>query len=282
MSYLRPIFIIAAVALTLGVFYWALFLPKDDISQRIYRTLKEQETRADLAFKKVSFEESTEGLKFWQLEAESAVVNKSTGLATLKNTRGIFFKNGKPVLKFRSPAALWDMAKKEIYLDQPLGNGPGYLFRANNLSWKFSAQEKIFLDGSPRVVIEPRGGSQVSLEAKRFEINSAEDSLTAFGEPIVHWREARVSSRLAGYYQREKKIKLRGDVRLAYNDISAWGAAADYLPEKQYVVLSGAAGAEQGESKLSGDKVMVSLKDRKISLVGKSKVVIPAGEVKKK
>src|SRR3989338_1608931 len=167
MSYLRPIFIIAAVALTLGVFYWALFLPKDDISQRIYRTLKEQETRADLAFKKVSFEESTEGLKFWQLEAESAVVNKSTGLATLKNTRGIFFKNGKPVLKFRSPAALWDMAKKEIYLDKPLGydvnaerqintlvktiqaapasifnlpalykKGLGYWFQAKNLSWK--------------------------------------------------------------------------------------------------------------------------------------------------
>ncbi|MBN3032495.1 MAG: hypothetical protein JW873_00170 [Candidatus Saganbacteria bacterium] len=313
-------------------------MPKEDISQRIYRTLKEQEGRADLSFNKVTFEEASGSRKYWQLAAESAIVNKSTGLAALKNTHGLFFKNGRPALKFRSPAALWDMKKKEIYLDQPLGydlnsekqligllktirNGPasvftlpaayrhglGYWFRANNLSWKLADQQlictggivlnkgevtgyadqltgdvefkKVLLDGSPRVVIAPPLAAPITVEAAQFELNSAADVLTARGNPVVTWRTARVTAQTAGYWQADKKIKLAGDVRVSYEDISAWGAAANYLTGKELIILSGEARAEQGNSRLSSDQVMVSLKDRKISLLGKGKVVIPAAEV---
>lgn len=338
MNAVRSAVIVIVLLLIALLFYWAIAAPKEDVSKRIYRTLKEQENRADLAFKKVTFEESTAGEKFWRLEAESAVVNKSTGIATLKETLGVFYKSGKPVLKFRSPAALWDMQKKEIYLDKPLGydinserqiaellktlrsepasiftlpavykKGLGYWFQAKNLSWKLSDQEllctggiilskgeitgyadrltgdvefkKVLLDGSPRVVIAPPQGSPVTIEAEQFEINSAEDLLIARGNPVVTWRDSKVSSQTAGYYQAEKKIKLAGNVTVSYEDISAWGNSADYLTGKQFIVLSGEARAEQADSRLSSDKVMVSLKDRKISLLGKSKVVIPADEV---
>jgi len=161
-----------------GLFYWALFVPKEEVSKRIYKTIKEQERRADLFFKKVSFEEVSEGIKYWQLEAQTAMVNKSTQLATLQTVKGTFFKKGKPVLKFHCPAAMWDMRKKEIYLDQPLGydalferkisslltsiktqpysifnlpqiyqKGAGFWFQAKNLSWKLSDQKLLCTGG---------------------------------------------------------------------------------------------------------------------------------------
>ena len=334
---LRSLIIAVVIAATAGLFYWALFVPKEDVSQRIYQTLKEQENRADLSFKQVTFEESSGGQKYWQLAAEVAIVNKSTGLATLQVTQGLFFKNGKPVMKFRSPAALWDMRKKEIYLDKPLGydvgsekqiaallpalgtqaasvftlppvyqKGSGYWFRAKNLSWKVADQmlvctggivlnkgevtgyadqlegdvelKKVLLSGAPRVVIAPAQGSPVTVEADQFELDSVANVLIARGNPVVTWRASRVTAQTASYFQTDKKIKLAGDVKVAYEDINAWGNAADYLTNKQFVVLSGEARAEQGDSRLSSNKVMVSLKDRKISLLGKSQVVIPAGE----
>ena len=107
-----------------GIFSWALFSPKQDISEKIHKTMKAQEKIADLAFKDVTFEEVVDGKKYWQLKAQKALVNKSTNLATLKDSAGTFFKNGKPALLFSSPAALWDMKKKEILLDQPIGYDP--------------------------------------------------------------------------------------------------------------------------------------------------------------
>lgn len=338
MNLFRTASTIVVIIVVAGIFYWALFIPKEDLSARINRTIKEQENRADLAFNKVTFEESTGGEKFWQLQAETAVVNKSTGIATLQTTVGLFFKNGRPAMKFRSPAALWDMKKKEIYLDKPLGydasseekitallssrgaqgasvfslpkvyrNGLGYWFQARNLSWKVADQllvctggivlskgeitgraekltgdvefKKVLLDGAPRVELAQQQGGPVTIEAAQFELDSAQDLLIARGNPVITWRDARISSLFASYYQPDNKIKLLGNVTITYQDISAWGASADYPTRQELVILSGEARAEQTDSRLSSDRVMVSLKDRKISLLGKSRVVIPAEKV---
>ena len=77
----------------------------------------------------------------------------------------------------------------------------------------------------------------------------------------------------------ENIIKLNGDVKVSYQDITAWGSSADYPTGKGLIILSGEARAKQADSRLSSDKVMVSLKDRKISLLGKSRVVIPEDKV---
>lgn len=327
---------LAILIIVFAWFFWALYSPKEDVSQRIYKTLKEQEKRADLAFKKVTFEEVSAGEKFWQLAAETAVVNKDTGIATLQDTDGTFYKKGKAVLRFRSPAALWDMRKKEIYLDKPLGydalyekqisslirslraaqpsvfnlppeykKGLGYWFQANNLSWKLADEQllctggillnkgeitgyaeslkgdvelkKVVLEGSPRVVISP----DVTFEAQAFELNRAQDLFIAHGNPQVTWQDARAASDSARYFQAEKRLRLDGKVKINYKDILAWGDSADYLTRDQKVVLFGNAHAEQGGNKLSSDRILVSLKDQKISLLGKSKVVITEEELKK-
>lgn len=304
MKFFRFTILLALIIFVGGLFYWALFTPKEEISERIYKTLKEQEKHADLFFKKVSFEEVSAGVKYWQLAAETAMVNKSTGISTLQNAEGTFFKNGRAVLKFRSPAAMWDMKQKEIYLDKPLGydialerkivsllksfkqepfsifnfpkiyqKEPGYWFQAKNLSWKLADQkilctggillnkgevagyaeklegdvalERVSLEGQPRLLINLGKDAPVTIEAEVFEVLNPKDTFLAHGK-----------------------------TRISYQDIHASGDSARYLISAQEVVLEGNAQAEQGENKLSGDKVLVSLKDQKISLLGKGKVVV--------
>ena len=43
MKIIRALLIIAFIAFLVWIFYWALFAPKEDISQRIYKTIKEIE-----------------------------------------------------------------------------------------------------------------------------------------------------------------------------------------------------------------------------------------------
>ncbi|MDD5382048.1 MAG: LptA/OstA family protein [Candidatus Margulisbacteria bacterium] len=326
-------------AFIIGIFTWALFVPKDDISHRIYQTLKEQEKRADLVFKGVMFEEVVNGVKYWQLKADSAIVNKTTGLATLSDAKGTFFKRGKPVLSFKSPAALWDMKKKEIFLDKPLGydvnlerkisaliidlkksnfsifnlpriykKGFGYWFQANNLSWKLTDQkllctggivlnkgevtgyaerlegdvalEKIILQGSPRIIIAPNNISPATLEAESFEVVSEENIIYAKGQPVIFWEDAKISSNNIKYLQKDGALILNDNVKIDYKDIQAWGNSATYQTEAGNIVIEGDAQANQGTNALSGEKVNVSLKNKKISVLGKGKVVITEEELK--
>ena len=334
------IILLVFLAFLIGIFLWALFAPKEDVSNRIYKTLKEQEKRADLSFKDVTFEEVVAGVKYWQLSAQSALVNKSTQVASLKDAKGTFFKKGKAVLRFRSPAALWDMKEKEILLDQPLGydvklerkissllktlkksnlsifnlpqiykKGLGYWFRAKNLSWKLAHQklictggivlnkgevtgyseklegdvalESVVLEGNPRIVIRMSGSSPITLEADLFEVISSEDIIYARGEPKIFWEDAEVLANNLKYIQNHKILELSGEVKISYKDIQAWGNSARYLTDSNKVILEGEAHALQGENKLSGEKVSVSLKDKKIAILGKGKVVITEKELKK-
>lgn len=330
---LKALIPILATVFFVWVFYWALFVPKEDVSSRIYNSLKEQEKKADLIFKKVTVEEVVNGVKYWELEADTGMLNKNAGIAALQNVEGTFFNKGKPVLRFSSPAALWEKDKKEIYLDNPVGydlaaagkinqllssiktgklsffsfpkeykQGLGYWFKAKNLRWRLADQKllcqggimlnkgdasayaetlsgdvefkKMTLSGSPKIVIAPAGSVPLTLEAESFSVTGAQDIFTANGNPRISWQDARVTAKAVQYYQQKKKLKLKDEVRIAYRDINAWGDTADYFTDEQNIILFGNSRAEQGTNKLTSDRVMVSLKDQKISLVGKSKLVI--------
>lgn len=325
--------LITFVLFIASIFYWALYAPKQEISERIYETLKEQEGEADLSFKDVTFEEVVAAVKYWELSAKTAMVNKSTGIATLRNAGGTFFKDGKAVLRFRSPAALWDMKKKEILLDKPLGydislepkiaaliknnqrsvfsrftlpriaqKESGYWFQAKNLSWKLADQkllctggivlnkgevtgyssrlegdvgfEKVFLEGDPKIIITPPKTSPISLEADVFEVENSKDVILAHGNPIITWEEAKVTADDIKYLQVTETLKLNGSVKIKYKNIRATGNSASYLTSHGRIDIEGDAFAQQGENKLSGQKISVSLKDNKISVMGKGKVII--------
>jgi len=322
----------------IGIFFWALYSPKEEITEKIYKTLKEQEKKADLSFKTVALEEISNGVKYWELTAQTAVMNKSSNLATLKEVNGTFFKQGKPVLRFKSPAALWDMKKNEIFLDQPLGydallerrfssliktlvkpklsifNLPetykklGYWFQAKNLSWKLTDQklictggielnkgavtgkadklegdvalEKIILSGKPIISISPNHETPATVEADSFTVISAEDLILAQGNPVIYWEKAVVTATDIKYLQNEKVLKLNGKVRINYDDLQAWGDNASYDTTSQIIFLEGHAYARQIGNELKGEKVIVSLKDKKISVQGRGKFVITEEELK--
>ncbi|MBU1026546.1 MAG: hypothetical protein KKA31_02330 [Candidatus Margulisbacteria bacterium] len=327
------------IAFILGIFAWAIFSPKDDVSTRIYETIKEQQKRADLTFKEVSFEEVVAGVKYWQLVAQSAMVNKSTQVATLNDSRGTFFKKGKAVLRFISPAALWDMKKKEIYLDKPIGydavlerkissllqsikksrysilnlprlyqKGAGYWFQAKNLSWKLSDQElvctggimlnkgevtgfaerfqgdvaleRVVLEGNPKIVIDIKDSFPITLEANAFEVISLENLIIAHDNPVIYWGKAKIICNNLKYQQAKETLILAGSVKIDYQDIKAEGDNAEYLTLEEKIILRGNAHAKQADNQLTGKEVIVSLKDQKISVSGKGRVVITEEELK--
>ncbi len=271
------IILIIFVVFIAGIFYWALFSPKEDVSERIYQTLKEQEKRADLSFKDVTFEEVVAGVKYWQLKAETAMVNKSTGIATLKNANGSFFKNGKPVLLFRSPAALWDMKKKEIILDKPLGydvnlerqisnliktlkkprlsvfnlpklykQGLGYWFQANNLSWKLADQKLLCTGG----IMLNKG--EVTGYSERLEGDVALERIILEGKPRVEVTPAQTSPIIleADTFEIvsvENIIFARGNPRIRWEEAVVSADKLKYLQAEEVLKLT--------------DNVKVSYKD---------------------
>ena len=54
----------------------------------------------------------------------------------------------------------------------------------------------------------------------------------------------------------------------------AWGNSANYYIDDEIVEIIGNAQAKQGENRLKGKKIRVNLKDQKISVAGKGKIVI--------
>ncbi|MFH1541632.1 MAG: LptA/OstA family protein [bacterium] len=326
------------VVFIIGIFFWAAFSPKEDLSVKIQRTLKEQEKVADLTFKDVSFEEVLGGIKYWQLNAVSALINKSTGVAALRQSNGNFFKSGKATLRFLSPAAVWDMKKKQILLDQPFGydinlqakvdqlmkqtdgfqgsffNLPqlfgqteSYWFKAKNLSWSLAdekltctggiilkkgevtglakkltgdvALEHVWLTGAPIITIALEDDTIITIEADSFQIDTPNNLITAHGSPVIHWGEAIITAGKLQYQQDKNMLRLDDQVKIDYNDIRGWGKSGEYFTKSQTIVLTGKARAIQGDNSLTGEKISVSLGDKKISVAGRGKVVITENDL---
>ncbi|MFA5839934.1 MAG: LptA/OstA family protein [Candidatus Margulisiibacteriota bacterium] len=317
----------------LWIFVWAMFLPKGDITQKLLQTVVEQQKHADVAFKDVTFEEVSDGNKYWSLTAKNATVNKSSNLATLNEANGTFYKHGKSTLRFRSPAAVWDMAGKEIALERPLGydvslenkidqiaghsakkngssvfnlpkkhqKGQGFWFNASSLTWNLGNQkiacrgdivlnkgevtgfadrlesdvalDKTVLQGNPKIIITVDKTTPIIIEADQFAVWSAKDIIEANGSPRLFWSSAKVVANQMQYIQNNNLLKLNGNVKITYKEIVASGDKASYLTASETIILEGNATAVQGNNHLSGNKVKVALKDNKVSVIGKGKVI---------
>ena len=141
--------------------------------------------------------------------------------------------------------------------------------------------EKIIISGNPKISIAPDHQVPATVEADRFTIISAEDLILAQGNPIIRWENAVITAADIKYLQNEKVLKLSEKVKINYRDIQAWGDNATYYTESQKIILEGNAYARQTGNELKGEKVIVSLKDQKISVKGRGKFVITEEELKK-
>jgi lipopolysaccharide export system protein LptA len=301
MRFWSRIILIIAAAFLIGIFAWAVFAPKPQISERIYNTLKEQEKRADLSFKDVTFEEVVNSVKYWQLKADSATVNKSTEIATLKDAQGTFFKKGKPVLRFRSPAALWDMKNKEILLDKPLGydvkldrkiadlvktlkssrfsifnlprlydQGLGYWFQANNLSWKVSDQKLLCTGG----IVLNKG--EITGYAERLEGDVGLERIKLEGKPRIVITPANSSpiTLEADSFEvvsEQDLILAKGRPRIKWEDANITAQELKYDQKKSLLELVRDVRIKYKDISAWGDSAKYLTEKAKVTLLGRAR-----------
>jgi LPS export ABC transporter protein LptC len=211
MNILKKLPTLSIFAFLLGLIIWALFVPKGDFVEKVKLTLEEQKERADLFFSGVTVAEIVDGKKYWELNARSSELNKTTNITTLKSVKGTFFENEKKALKILSPSAIWYMKGKEIYLSEPIGydtkfeksfrgkikdlrklkdpraifNLPtsdstseaGYWFKAHNLDWKLATKRIICTDG----IMLTKG--KVIIYSNRLEADVAMERVSLHGSP---------------------------------------------------------------------------------------------------
>jgi len=337
MGFLKGLAFFIVVIFILFLFIWALYLPKTEITTTISKTLEEQKSRLDLYFQGVTFQESQGGKKYWEIKAKTSSLNKTTGIATLTETRGTFFRSGKPVLKFISPYVTWDMTGKEIFLKEPIGydlkaerkvqallketknvssfilparalkKGEGYFFRAKNLNWKLQTEkivctngiylkkgeisgfadkleadvalEKVNLSGNP-CTMNIANQSLATLEARNFTVDSLKDELYATNGIILMANGLKLTSRDLIYKQKDDTIYFEPNVKVLYHDAQAESVSASYNIKNREIVLENNAKLLRKGSQLTGDKVIISLKDQTFRILGKTKIIIPEEEIK--
>ena len=325
------------VAFILFLFVWALYLPKQDVTKTISQTIEEQKSRIDLLFEGVTFQESQNGIKYWEIKARTSSLNKSTGKADLKNAVGTFFRSGKPALKFIAPRVFWDMNKKEILLKEPIGydtkaearvqeflkqaksistfilparalkKGEGYFFKARELFWQLKTEqiicrggiylkkgeisgladrlesdvalEKIKIYGNP-CVLNLINNTVNTIEAQNFTVDGANDEVSASGGIILTANGLKLTSDQLNYKQNNDTIFFKPSVKLTYQDAQAKSATAAYNVKDQVISLEKNAELTRNGSTLTGDKVMVSLKNKTFKVFGKTKIVIPGDDIK--
>ncbi|MDD4178634.1 MAG: hypothetical protein PHH14_01105 [Candidatus Margulisbacteria bacterium] len=293
---LVPVILLLIIA---GFFCWAIYAPKEDLSQRIYQTIKEQEKRADLAFNRVDFEEINAGQKYWQLSAATAFINKDTGVATLQKADGTFFKAGRPVLKFRSPAALWDMKKKEIFLDKPLGydislekkiaalaqgnknnhtsvfnlpqtydHNAGYWFQSSNLSWRLADQLLICTGG----IILTKG--EVTGRAEKLLSDVGLENIRLEGKPLLVLTTTSAPITLeAVIFEVKSKQGLfiaRGEPKTTWRDAQIFARDASYHQDDARIDFNGDVKIYYKDITAFGDAASYLTKEQKVIVTGRA------------
>ena len=308
MEFLKRLGFAAFVLFILFLFIWALYLPKEEIADTISRILKQQRDRLDLFFQGVTFQESSGGVKYWEIKARSSSVNNTTGLATLEEATGYFYESGRPALKFLSPRAFWQMSQKEIYLENPLGYdvksegrireflseikdkdvsvfslparyrtaGEGTLFKAKKLSWKLT-NKKLLCEGG--------------IWLNKGEITGTGDTLQAdvglknvllYGHPrvvIMNEYPTQIVAEEFEFDSPSDTVLARGQVLMQSGQIKVYADRAVYDQRAQTVTLTGNTRIDRQGSHLSGKTIVFSVKDKTFKVQGQTRVVIPEEEI---
>ncbi|MCX5750063.1 MAG: LPS export ABC transporter periplasmic protein LptC, partial [Candidatus Saganbacteria bacterium] len=251
METIKKIALFLFVIFVLILFVWALYLPKENIQEKVLKTLETQKEKADVSFKNVTFSESLGDIRFWELKADSAILNKDTGLAELKTVKGVFFKDNKPTFYFISPMAKWNMQKKEIYLEDPVGydlkkakyldrvdpafrdksiteeaaiiekqkGTPGYWLKAEYLDWKLATQKVSCNKG---LVLN---GSDFKVTAQSLDGDLAFNELTLSGNPYAlvspssqKQSTASIEAREFKFFNAKDSIVASREVKIVYMD----------------------------------------------------------------
>lgn len=86
--------------------------------------------------------------------------------------------------------------------------------------------------------------------------------------------EVTIKSKTIEGYPEEKKIEAKGDVFIKSKEIEAKAQFLNFQQDEDKIILTGEAEVIKGENNLSGEKIIIFLKENKVKIEGKSKVRI--------
>lgn len=305
MKMLKPALLAVAAILIFWIFYWAMFIPKETVTDKISQKLEEQKQRSDFQMKGVVFSEISNGIKYWEIKAITSQINRTTGVASLNDIKGYFYNRGKKSVDFIAPRVFWDMANKRIKIEAPVGYDRNYKFETAELNWALDTKtlsteteirlesgklsitargmnadaglEKMVLRGGPKAVVRQSQGD-LKIEAEEFELNGSSGSFSANGDASVSSAGMTMSCRKIVYDKDRNILRAYGNVTMVFKDISAVAGIAEYFVGSGTVIMSGSARAARGGSELQGEKLKIDLKNNKMSLEGRSRVVVDEEE----
>lgn len=294
------IFLLFIVALT---FIWAIFIPKENINQKISKKLESQKKKSDLLMKGVVFSEIVNGVKYWEIKSKSSEINKESGIAKLNETDGTFFKKGAATFKITAPNVLWKMRSKEILINSPFGYNDVFKFKTKNLYWSiaskkisgrkeiviekegiiikargFSADtglDDIILKGRPKAQVKVSEGEKpLFIESDQFKMDGRMGIISAVGSSYIKKDGLLIKCSILKYHEKQKKIYAIKDVQIFYKDIFAKTDSASYNINDRKIFLTGHAKAMRGKNTLKGEQLIIDLKNNKISVRGRTKAFI--------
>lgn len=303
MEFLKKLSFFLLVIGILGLFVWALYVPKQDIAQNLIdSTLKEQKNRSDLFYKGVTFQEVENGVKFWEIKAKTSSINNSTKIASLEGTNGTFFQKGKPVLTFIAPSALWQMDKKQIdiyraigydansdkasidsiinkskdmptYFELPAkykGKGRGFFFKAENLSWDINDKNLFCKNG-----LWLQKGN-ISGMAKTLKGDVALEKVIISGNPIMYISNGYPAQLQAEQFlvdSKKNELSAKNGVTLTANKIVLKTAQAVFDQDKNIIHLSGGVTATYKNYRTTSQNAEYNVYQEKITLKTKAKLI---------
>jgi len=258
------------ILIMIGFFVWAI-LPKDDFSKKVSETLKKEQEKADVLFKDATLAEIYDGVKYWELIAKSATINKSTGVADLSNVDGVFFDKGRPTMKFIAPSAVWHIDKNEIRLKNPIGYDSrsekliktelakvndlsklyslfylpesstskfeGYWFFAKNLNWKL-ATKKLLCTGSISLT---KGNVKIFAEKLESDVGLNKVVLTGNPRAEVKSDSTKINTSAKMFYVDSSSDIILADqnVVITRDKAKIRTSRSNYNPKKRLMELRG-------------------------------------------
>lgn len=301
----------ALIALAMvGFFVWAL-LPKDDFSDKISAKLNQEKQKADVIFKEATLAEIYDGVKYWELVAQSSVINKSVGKADLSVVDGLFFDKGRPTIKFLAPSAVWQMNKNEIYLSNPIGYDirfekiiksqlakvkdiarlhsvfhlperigekyEGYWFSAKNLNWSLSTK-KLFCSGAISLT---KGDMVINAEKLEADVGLKNVILTGHPSADIFADSKKINIVADSFFVDSYKDVITADqnVLIKRNGSRITAAKADYDQQKAVVRLYGDVFLTDGQIKAFSKTASYDTRNNRITLTEKAKATRGGNEV---
>ena len=147
----------------------------------------------------------------------------------------------------------------------------------------------------------------IRVHASEFEIDGHSEKVYVHGDVKVEKDDALITSKRADYthskqlisfkddvslvkgpiqvksqtleaYNLTDQIKAKGDVSFVYQDLEGQADRAIYSINKEILVLSGHSKARQGKDKISGEKIVIDVKHKRIVTQGRAKIKISGDE----